>query len=85
MPKYKVTATSMTTLFVEIEAKNKEEAWKKGCEMDGGYFEESGSDWEMSDVYLIEGEEPKEEDETDDEPSDQEMMAAFGTKLHDAL
>ena len=67
MPKYKVTATSMTTLFVEIEAANKQEAWEKGCEMDGGYFEERGMpDWEMSDVYLIEGEEPEESDDEEE-------------------
>mgnify|MGYP001255754097 CR=1 FL=1 len=65
MPKYKVTATSMQTLSVEIEAKNKQEAWERGCEMDGGCFEEDDNpDWEMSDVYLIEGEEPEEEEDS---------------------
>ena len=69
MPKYKVTATSMKTLFIEIEAKNEQEAWEKGCEADGGDFEEDDmADWQMSDVYLIEGEEP--EDEDDDEEED---------------
>jgi len=67
MPKYEVTATSMTTLVVEIEAKNKQKAWEKGCEMDGGCFEERGTpDWEMSDVYLIEGEEPEESDDEEE-------------------
>ena len=66
MPKYKVTATSMKTLFVEIEAKNKQEAWEQGCDMDGGCFEESGYDWEMSDVYLIEVEEPEESDDEEE-------------------
>ena len=65
MPKYKVTATSMQTLSVEIEAKNKQEAWERGCEMDGGCFEaDDNPDWEMSDVYLIEGEEPEEEEDS---------------------
>ena len=68
MPKYRVTATSMKTLFVEIEAKNKQEAWEEGCEMDGGSFEDDGmADWQMSDVYLIEGEEPEDEDDDDEE------------------
>ena len=68
MPKYKVTATSMKTLFVEIEAKNKQEAWERGCDMDGGCFEEAGDpDWEMSDVYLIEGEEPEDKEDDDGE------------------
>ena len=68
MPKYKVTATSMKTLFVEIEAKNKQEAWERGCDMDGGCFEEAGyPDWEMSDVYLIEGEEPEDKEDDDEE------------------
>ena len=67
MPKYKVTATSMKTLFVEIEAENKQEAWEQGCDMDGGCFEEDGDpDWEMSDVYLIEGEEPEESDDEEE-------------------
>jgi len=30
-------------------------------------------------------EEPEESDDEEDEPSDQEMMAAFGTKWHDGL
>jgi hypothetical protein len=69
MPKYKVFATSMQTLFVEIEAENEQAAWDEGRAMDGGCFEEDGSpDWEMSDVELIEGEEP--EDEDDDEEED---------------
>jgi hypothetical protein len=67
MPKYKVTATSMKTLCVEIEAKNRQEAWEQGCDMDGGCFEEAGDpDWEMSDVYLIEGEEPEESDDEEE-------------------
>ena len=68
MPKYKVTATSMKTLFIEIEAKNQQEAWKIGCEADGGDFEDDGmADWQMSDVYLIEGEEPEESDDEEEE------------------
>jgi hypothetical protein len=35
--------------------------------MDGGDFEERGTpDWEMSDVYLIEGEEPEESDDEEE-------------------
>ena len=67
MPKYKVTATSMKTLSITIEAKNKQEAWEKGCDADGGDFEDDGTaDWEMSDVYLIEGEEPEESDDEEE-------------------
>tara|TARA_E500000081_G_C6078392_1_gene326497 strand:- start:339 stop:545 length:207 start_codon:yes stop_codon:yes gene_type:complete len=68
MPKYKVTATSMKTLFVEIEAKNKQAAWEEGCDMEGDQFEEDGmADWQMSDVYLIEGEEPEESDDEEED------------------
>ncbi len=68
MPKYRVTATSMQTLFVEIEAENQWVAWEEGSLMDGGCFEEAGApDWEMSDVYLIEGEEPKESDDEEED------------------
>ena len=65
--KYKVTATSMQTLSVEIEAETEQEAWEKGCDMDGGDFEKDDDpDWEMSDVYLIEGKEPDDDEEEED-------------------
>ena len=67
MPKYIVTATSMKTLSITIEAKNKQEAWEKGCHADGGDFIEDGyPNWEMSDVELIEGEEPEEDDDEEE-------------------
>jgi len=67
MPKYKVFATSMQTLSITIEAENEQAAWDKGREMDGGCFEDDGTaDWEMSDVELIEGEEPEDDDEEEE-------------------
>tara|TARA_E500000331_G_scaffold160775_2_gene155802 strand:+ start:11363 stop:11566 length:204 start_codon:yes stop_codon:yes gene_type:complete len=67
MNKYKVTATSMQTLFVEIEAETEQEAWNKGCDMCGGCYEADGDpDWEYSEVYLIEGKEPEDDDKEED-------------------
>jgi len=70
---------------IKVEAETIEEA--KGQADDGldqfKTFRESG-DWQVI-SYQEEEEEDDDEDGEQDEPSDQEMMAAFGTKWHDGL
>tara|TARA_B100001250_G_scaffold232376_1_gene199541 strand:- start:639 stop:896 length:258 start_codon:yes stop_codon:yes gene_type:complete len=69
---------------IKVEAETIEEA--KGQADDGldqfKTFRESG-DWQV--ISYQEEEEDDDEDGEQDEPSDQEMMAAFGTKWHDGL
>ena len=70
---------------IKVEAETIEEAKDQA---DDGLdqfktFRESG-DWQVI-SYQEEEEEDDDEDGEQDEPSDQEMMAAFGTKWHDGL
>ena len=54
MPRYKVTASMITDLYIEVEADSEEEALQIAEDADGADFIEEGcGDWEMGSANLI--------------------------------
>ena len=54
MPKFRVTATQMTYLEIEVEADNAQEALEIGRNTDGGDFQETGlGDWTVNGAFEV--------------------------------
>lgn len=61
MKKFKVIASYLTFVQIEIEAKNEDQAWEIARDKDGGEFEPMGGrfaelqDWHISSVQEVKG------------------------------
>ena len=50
MAKYRVWAKSISHVYIDVEAKNKEQAREIAEEVDGGDFRYYDGEWEFSDI-----------------------------------
>jgi len=55
MKKYRVRAVMTSVCYLEVEAKDDEDAYRQGKDADGGIFveEESEGDWQITDVTEV--------------------------------
>lgn len=55
MKTYRIRALSVSVCYLEVEAKDDEDAYRQGKDADGGTFveEESEGSWEITDVEEI--------------------------------